>query len=402
MDQIIPNEQIERMSGVVDSFATMERRYRIEDPKNSRIADFAEAARTALDNPEFYTLLDSTMQQRPDLDGPHAANLILRSVQADLIEHDDRYPQVYNSVESWLQAFDKILTNNERRTALEHKLETYIVQSNVAKRYVSTALIATLLQDRLGKHPAHLDIGPSRMHGDKKLVAQDLIGRTLPFGDVEIVSDYDSETSSSIVDSRLTSMTKTVLGQSVEFGAMAGIDITNVTDPEVIKWVKNCSFYPDELLDASRVTEYDLLDSLDPNNERVTFFQGDFSSSYDLRRFKENSPVGQYDMITFSAVLYQYHKHPAKQYAMLVNAMNLLSPDGILVVQDAPDGNFAKKYNCVTAVRDGLDLESGYQELLIWEDARCNRAALGAGKLILGDEKLTITELIERNVSSKH
>ncbi len=400
MDQIIPNEQIERMSGVVNSFATMERRYRIEDPKNSRIADFAEAARTALDNPEFYTLLDSTMQQRPSLDGPHAANLLLRSIQADLIEHDDQYPSAYDSVNSWLQAFDIILSNTDRRSALEHKLETYIVQSNVAKRYVSTSLIATLLQDRLGEHPAHLDIGPSRMHGDKKLVAHDLIGRTLPFGDVEIVSDYDTETSLSVVDSRLTKMTKAVLGQGVEFGAMAGIDITDVTDPAVVKWVKNCSFYPDELLDTSRVAEYDLLDSLDPNNERVTFFQGDFASSYDLRKFKDISPVSQYDMITFSAVLYQYHNNPAKQYAMLVNAMNLLSPQGILVVQDAPDGNFAKKYNCVTAVRDGLDLEAGYQELLIWEDARCNRAALGAGKVILGDEKLTITELIERNASS--
>ena len=84
---------------------------------------------------------------------------------------------------------------------------------------------------------------------------------------------------------------------------------------------------------------------------------------------------------------------------MIVNALNLLSPDGIIIIQDAPDGNFAKKYNYTTSVIDGTDPRLDEHQILRWENGRCRRVKIEAGRLGALGMRLTFGELLEKHAS---
>jgi hypothetical protein len=366
--------------------------YTVQDPSNKTLAVFAEAALIALEKPYFRELVLDIFQARPDLPPPYAVKLLERVYQADLLQHDPGYPIGYRDTDAWLREFAEVNDDMLRSGVVWHSLMYRNLQSNVAERYKTIKLLTALIQERFDEPPSHLDVGSSVLHGDIKLAFNQMHGpERVPFGLID-VTDTDHERATGTPNRYLTELANTALKQQVEFGPMMGIDITDVDDPVTKQWVKSCSFYPDELLDEKRVSEYDELDRLDPHHERVQVFRGDFAA-FDFRRFREVSPVETYDIITFSTVFYQVSPH--ERTAMLVNASQLLSPRGIIVIQDGVGGDFSKRYNYVTSVIDSTESNPSEQTLLRWETPRCQKVAPALGKISVGGKLYTFSEALE-------
>ena len=381
-----------RIEDFVQRLEINRRYYTEEDPANRTLAVFAEAALRALGEPYFRELVQDMFEARPDLPTPYAVKLLERVYQADLLQHDPEYPAGYHETEAWLKEFADVNEDMLRSGVVWHSLMYRNLQSNVAERYKTIKLLAALTQERFDEPPSHLDVGSSVLHGDIKLAFNRMHEpERVPFGHIDVV---DRERSVATPNRYLTELANTALRQQVEFGPMMGIDITDVDDPVTKQWVKSCSFYPDELLDKKRVSEYDELDRLDPHHERVQVFRGDFAA-FDFRKFRDVSPVESYDIITFSTVFYQVSPH--ERTAMLVNASQLLSPRGLIVIQDGVGGDFSKRFNYVTSVIDSTEDNPSEQTVLHWETPRCQRVMLGLGKISIGGKLRTLREALELN-----
>ena len=371
------------------------RYYTEDDPDNRTLAVFAEAALQALDEPYFRELILDIYEARPDIEPAYAVKLLERVYQADLLQHDPNYPEGYRDKDAWLKEFAQVNEDMLRNGVVWHSLMYRNLQSNVAERYKTIKLLAAVIEDRFDEPPSHLDVGSSVLHGDIKLAFNRMQEpERVPFGLVDIVEAGEQGAFTS--SPHLTQLANTALKQHIEFGPMMGIDITDVDDPVTRQWVKSCSFYPDELLNQQRVAEYDELEQLDPTHERVQVFRGDFAA-FDFREFRKVSPVERYDIITFSTVFYQVSSR--ERTAMLVNASQLLSDRGIIVIQDGVGGDFSRRYNYVTSVIDSTERNPTEQTLLRWETPRCQRAMLALGKISVGGVQRTLGEALERRAT---
>lgn len=372
--------------------------YTQQDSANKRLAVYAEAMLVMLADPKFRDHISDFLDMRPELDAAHALKLHERVTQADLLQHDpDNYPHQYDNVQSWLDGFAAEQADMIRDGMVTANLYGRELQSNVAERYKTIKLLAAMLGDRFDEPPSHLDIGSSVMHGDLKLAYNGMKEPVrFPFGPIDIVTPED--TNRYRQDHCLTHLANTALKQQVTFGPMMGVDITDIDDPRTRRWAKSCSFYPDELLDKARVTEYDVLDTLDPGHERVQFYQGDFADPhFDFKKFHKTSPAKEFDIITFSTVFYQVKRH--ERTRMLVNAARLLSQRGVIVIQDAADGDFSKRFNYTTSVIDNTQYHPTEQTLLRWETPRCRKAMLAMGHVSVGGKLRTFEEALKETRS---
>ena len=237
------------------------------------------------------------------------------------------------------------------------------------------------------------------MHGSLKLAYNGHdSGPGLQFGPIDIMHPGDRETISRRND-YLSDLANFALRQTVAYGDMVGLDITDIDDGYTAAWAKSCSFYPDELRDPIRLAEYTTLETIDPEHERVQKFVGDFSDSNDFRRLRDIAPDRGFDIITFSTIFYQVTKE--ERMAMLVNAAQLMSDHGIIIIQDGVNGNFSKLYNYVTWVRDSQSRDAtSDQELIRWRTPRCRQAVLGMGKLAVAGQEVTMAQALAATASS--
>lgn len=384
-----------RLDEVRDRLEINRRYYTEDDPANKRLAVYAEAMLHMLEKPAFREHMEDFLRARPEIDAAYAVKLHERATQADLMQHDAaRYPEAYDDVTTWVDAFAAQQEDLLRDGVISLNLYTRDLQSNIAERYKTIKLLASVLRDRFDEPPSHLDIGSSVLHGDLKLAFGNGSEQAeLAFGPIEIVES--GEGNEPRTEANLTHLANTALQSCVEFGSMMGIDITDITDPSTTRWAKSCSFYPDELLDKRRVDEYDKLDLLDPDRERIPFYQSDFSDpNFDFRKFYKESPVREYDLITFSTVFYQVSAR--ERTRMLINAAQLLSPKGAIIIQDAADGDFSKRYNYKTSLIDNLQRSPRERVVLEWETPRCRKATIGMGRLSIAGQLRTLGESLVR------
>jgi hypothetical protein len=391
-EQLAPPSNIQDLEQVL---RRNEQYYKEVDPDNITLGYFAEAFRYCLLDKPLRQLVEQTLS-RPGMDASQTFNLFNRQFSRDALRHDPKfYPYDYTSADAYMDQYFQISSDAHRLGDMETTALTRHVQSNIANRYKSVKLLSYVLADRFDRAPTHLDVGSSMLHGDKMLIyGKDIQGLEFdPFDIVGLESDFGAPPASYL--KTITDISNVALKDNIEFGAMAGIDITNVDDPEVADWVRACSFKPDELKDVVKVEQYDTLEFCDPDHERIQFFQGDFSDNRDASKFRKMSDSKDYDFVTLSTVLYQQGSEKAKQ-DMLINAMNYLSPNGILIVQDAKDGNFAKPYNYTTEIIDNMDDHPSQQEIIRWKDGRCTEAILGAGNLSIKGRRLTLAHALEQ------
>jgi len=80
---------------------------------------------------------------------------------------------------------------------------------------------------------------------------------------------------------------------------------------------------------------------------------------------------------------------------MRINAYNLLSPNGIIIIQDARDGDFSKPYNYMTRVIDALAPSNPETPVIEWKSGRCKKAVAGIGKLSVSGTMLALPDALE-------
>lgn len=389
------SSKAERFAQVKNQLEFNAHRYLELDPANATLGYFAKAALAALNRSQkggLHEVVDYLLEMRDDIDGPHAVKSLERGYQADLMQHDVFYPYAYRNEQSWRRTFEEIDVDNDimRWGVLANNVTLRPIQSNVAERYKSIKLISALIKDRFDGPISVLDIGSSVLHGGLKLLHEGNSDSPIrPFEAMEVLRSKETNDH----DHRLTELANLALRETLTFGPIMGIDMTDIDDPSVRRWAMSCSFYPDELRDPTNIADYIELDTIDPTHEQVHFFQDNFAE-LDRKNFAKVSPVEQWDIITFSTVFYQATKH--ERFAMLVNASSLLSDDGLIIIQDARDGNFSTPFNYTTSIIDAqAHTTSREQPLLTWEDGRCKRAATSDGSMIVNGRSSTINEALE-------
>lgn len=383
--------------------------YRYEDPANYSISVFADAAYDALEEDFFRNDLELIHTLRPELDAQTATRLLLRSYQADLLDRDENYPESYQEKSRWLEEFQEVAQKEDRHERLLYNMLARDIQTNVAERYKAVKILAAIYEERFETPPSLLDVGCSVRHGGLKLIYNLTGGSQIaPFESIEVVkakSIEDFKRPEALeVDERITKLSNLILNKEINFGPVIGVDIADVTDPATRAWARAC-MYPDEYRNKEYITEYDLLDRLDPEQKRVKALLGDFSTM-SRREFVQKSPVHEVDIAVYSAIMYQVPL--SERLPLLVNGMNAIKPSGLLVLQDAVkndnfnplekdaiDGAFGVPYNFRTLVYDMAHREDGWQEVFRWENGRCRRMALGLGRVSIRGEKYSVPEALE-------
>lgn len=372
--------------------------YSKEDSNNPTLAICAEAMQIAMNIYSFNELIQKAYNVRRNsdlhVDHRYMFNLVARATAADLLQRDIE-PYELSTPEEFVHNWTDILDDDERTNEFTRHLMTEEIQSNIEQRSCSTKLLASAFENRWGPKPNVLNIGSSRKHGDIALLFGHENGID-GLGFLPIELGTQTRGGKLITNHKLTELANEKLKQETEFGEMVAVDIVNIDDPKKRFWAYVCSLYFDERRNAEKVERYQLMDSIDTDHERIAFFRGDFTANQDMHRFRETFHDTKFDIIRFETVMYMYKNTPYKQLSMLINAVQLLSPNGVIIVQDAADGNFQKKFNYVTSVLDANNIEAGLQDVLRWETARCRSAKLEPGLLSINGIERTLRQALER------
>lgn len=378
------------VGGFDKALVNYELRYTTKDRENTTMGAFAGFAHDMLPNPDFEDHIRVMHEAHPDITFPVAFNLLLRAFQHDRMAHDESYPIGYEDKQAWKEGYEGLVGDGIRDGVLDTDLRQHLL-SNKADRYKVVPLFYNLMKERFGDNPSVLDIGCSQLHGGKKLVFRELLGpKHGPFNPLELVINTRNGLK---VEKTISKAANLAIHETVSYGPSVGLDIRHADDVVTKQFAKACSFYPDELRYPAKVAEYELLESLDITHETVPFFNIDFSSNADVNQFRKETPLKSYDIIIFSTVLYQVTDE--ERTNMIVNAVNMLSDHGIIIIQDAPDKDHTKKYKYITNIIDGYNVEKGEQPLLKWATGRCLRAIPLSGKIAFKGTKLqTLPEIL--------
>jgi hypothetical protein len=329
-----------------------------------RIGAFSLAMLSIVKEPKPKSLVDAMTEKRPNVKSSFAANIILRAFQKQLIDTPD-YPQAYDEQEVWRESIHNLLGDESTYADIRQDLLERNPQSNVVERYKAFKIIMSLFGNRLGDSPRVLDIGCSRNHGLKKLALD------FPFENVGYEGQQDK-----IPNNALGSLIDNALGDQTPLYYGLGTDIIDLGNEATAKWAKSCSFYPSELLDKARVSEYDILDTQPVSN--VEFKLGDFSKT----GIPSLPPEKQFDVITASTVLYQLEEKQREIARKLFR--DYLSRNGIIIYQDFAQTDSKRKtllfkqnwFNAAYSYETILEFgeNEGYLSgFLRWDNGRCNK-----------------------------
>lgn len=357
-----------------------------------KIAHFSGAALELLEDPtsNFRLSIESMIEFRSDPEGSsfisadyrpsghpverkaltarYAGNLIQKAIQHEFIYTPHlNYPLEIKTQEDWKREIQRLLDDPARYDSFDANIWWREIQSNVSDRYKGVKLAYQYYRDQLPDEVSMLDVGCSLNLGYKKILSHET------FRKASIFSDISAE-----------GIINNAIRRRITAKNAVGVDAWDVREQSSRRWIRSCSFYPSELLSVRKVLNFDrtALRSVD----NLYYFHHDFSD----QETPEEWDGKKYDVITFITVLYECSEEQRKQ--MLENATELLSENGIIVIQDLVDvvkdpqtGEFNFKYYDDFTV-PGLYKTIAWaphrgekpQILIEWENARCLSAVPGA------------------------
>lgn len=333
--------------------------------RDERIGAFSRAVLQLVQHDAERPIMKQFSQENyPERTPSHIANIALRATQHYALHHDVSYPGSYSSESSWRLLMETIEANNDALEQMQQTIEHRNIQSNVTERYKAFKLVAQLLGPRIGEYPRIIDIGCSRNLGLKKLKTE------LPFLNATLDRSREESEGVSIEQEAQISA---LLQQSLPIGPSKGVDIEPHTE-ESRAWARSCSFYPSELCDDTKTSEYDYLDQTEIDG--VEFSVANITDYESLRTDR-----GMYDIATASTFLYQLS--PEEQAIARDNIRALLSFSGVIIYQDfvRAEGSelqfesnwFNEPYSYRTILEFAGDPEHTCHEVLRWENGRCQK-----------------------------
>jgi hypothetical protein len=360
--------------------------------ENRHTGAFATAVRTAMSTENFEETISAMFIREKRVRGDNAFQLVFRGFLADQLEHtgDDTFCGL-DDPQQCLEELERIQDDPDRWGFFYANLLGRQIQSNIADRDKVIPLLTSLMPERFEAPPSYLDIGSSELHGQIKAVfGSDPDSECPPFSETEIV--HREKVRTYRADQELSRLANVAISSLIEYGAVVGVDMTNIDDPLTKRWVEICSLKPYERADPANVEEFRLLDKIDPNHERIGFIRADFSSEEDFDLFREQSPVEKYDIVSIKTVLHQLRRQ--ERINMLKHAREVMSDRGILIVQEFLGGNTSKKFNYLTEVVDMQLPNDDPQAIVRWENGRCRRGIFECGSILFGNKVQNIEEAL--------
>ncbi len=374
-------------------------------PNNDeRIAAFCRAAGKLLrKNDEYLDLIDDTLTYHATENGgitpSHAVNLMLRAPQKQLLKkHEEKnYPKAYTDDKLWYKDLSEMVNNPDTWAELFIDMRRN-VSSNVSERYKAFKAIFLVLQERFNQ-PRVLDIGSSQNQGLKKL------GLNLPFEPVNVIEpilDHSERGYHLGTHEEAEEQLNQLLQTPLQLGPSSGVDFFTPDDPMNRDWAKACSFYPSELLDDNKLAKYDAIDQIDdvPNVDFIASDIFELEPKEVIEKYEE-----PFDVITVCTMMYQLSKE--ERIELKSKLREFTKEDGLIIYQDfvAKDAKspaelyfykhwFGKPYRYRTIVEDLSAPSIGLQEVFRWENGRCGRVHLCAGRLSLQGAVGTIEDFL--------
>lgn len=348
------------------------------------------------------------LQARSTLGTRDAAQLGMRALQKQGLYRLPglQYPAQEISKTPWNHLITTVMRDPALRAEFSYDITNRDVSSNLGERYKSLKLLIPLLSQRFERDVRILDIGCSQNQGLKQLHAS----RVIPYEPIRAgrprrwrtPGSYGGE---SIVDNRLGRRLNTMLAAGdLAIGRCLGIDKEPKDRSDVIEWTKACSFYPSELLMASKVEKYDIIEASTPNPADVDFCQLNILG-IDRREAVDRmlAQHGTFDIVMFSTMKYQLSDQQ-REIADAI-ATRCVDPNrGLVITQDFAEINVNDPtrlsffddwdpYTYQTVARDMMNPET-LQQLFVWDSGRCEKLQLGAGRLCVGQNLLPVSGIL--------
>jgi hypothetical protein len=387
--------------------------------KNANRAFGALATATLInldDNPKFRDGIEHFVEVRgQEMTASHGLKLLERSYQELLMILRDRtdispeltgYPHGFGNVDRWITVQNYFSNEPVLDDAVHKHLILDDVQTNIADRDKAVKLIAMAYDERFGDQPSRLDIGPSIGQG----MIMSVFNRSphtpkLSFGPMRLggpiaPAELDAARHNMYrprSDKRLTRLANTALNNYYEFGEVRGVEKSNVYDQGTQQWVRY-SHYPQELVDGKTLRKFDEVASLDPNYERVHMTVADITSREGLRILEEDSGAKEYDIVSCITMLYQI-KDASERMKLIYNLASFVKEGGIIIIQDALNGNFETPYEYTTYVIDTARPGWKMEALLHWGNARCKTAVVGSGTINVEGHRIQFHEALENLIT---
>lgn len=332
----------------------------------------------------------------------YAARLIFSALQYHYWMSDSADPayphaEKYKDSDFWRDDISRLFSDeSEHRAELIDDIANKELMSNVAQRYITIKMLTAVYGDRWDKLDV-LDFGPSQMLGPIKLMAT---GAEKLFGGPSVWKNHqDTRGRYTEADHELTrAMASIAMGEYAvrESVRHYGIDkYSDADDEKIPRKAKSDSHYAIEIEKKPHlVRNYDELIRQGKELEaegKILKIQGDFTEpNLEVLEGKK------FNMIFISAALYQML--PDDRLAAYRNAKNLLTDDGLLVIQDAafwdtryPENEwldfsakgFGGYFECHTYVLDMNMKDRGLQKFVDWENMRCTKMKFANSRFAL-------------------
>lgn len=361
-----------------------------------RIGAFFASFREVFDTEGLEEVFTPIFERRPELNAIHAAGLCRQAIQKQALRRarELRYPELYLSPEPCVDLAIGILRDPAARREFIYDITNRNVQTNEPERGKSLKPLSLFTKERFGRPPRIVDFGCSQNHVLKKLVMNGL-GIGFRYRPVSVRQPVDGlapgspETADNPPKSQefntMLEAGRLVLGRSL------GIDKESNRRRGDIEWVRS-SWYASELLDETRLEEFDLIETTRVPN--VGFRKTnilDMAGSTDARM--DSLGVRPFDIAFSSAMFYQLT--PQQRRAARQVMINSVDPEnGLVVYQDfarvSPETptdleffDHWDEYTFRTIVED-MRNPGVLQEIFLWRTGRCTEVQLGLGHLSVG------------------
>ncbi len=358
------------------------------------LAKAIRARRKSSPFPPAYALhhLQRHMQQRPLYDEP-----------------SNPAPYPYEQHVHWAELVHETLNNPTALDDLYFSILAFRVGSDIARRIRGTKLVMGMYfpDSMIGaQEPLRvLNIGSARDHNLAVLIDPET-----PLDGIEV--EYGSATEPERLAATLSPAAarylhqgvNQLLAREVELGLSVGIDLWPITDERWGKFIGACR-YPSEAT-PEKWQEYTRLEAVrDSNTDIIQHVTADFRAIGDPPEFingwrehiDKDDPSDRYDLAVFSTSLYLNDERGRER--MFDNALPLLKPGGLIIVQDFGElrplsqgyGHPLEQFNFIgpnpkpntycTLVFDPTQPEKGLQAIATWTDGRCTEMQPGSALL---------------------
>lgn len=347
--------------------------------------------------------------------------LSLRAVQAQALDIGlNDYPEKYLAnkrktteakfgevIIKWSDLLGNILegnltlqNNRNSQEEMHSALLLFNITSNLYERYASVPLFMHMVKGELDEKEILGDLACSQQQGGKMLLSKD------KFDEVDVMKRTidKSKFLGLEIDPALSERVNSILAERGMLKGVNGVDIMPIDEISRI-WARTCRFRPPEWLDKKRVNKYDSLDRIDERTiPGLKFVESDLSQEK-VEAYPDILHENSCGINTVFTVLYQ--QRPKEQVNFVKNAIKFSKR--YVLIQDAikvdPNNNqnlhigkdfTGKAWQYRTLVYDKKNPDLGFQEILLWDSARCKRMQLGTGKLAVKGALRTPEELLIR------